>query len=51
MPVKRPSGKPVNHYVMDILTKEQTNQLARRMAERKAALLEEVRRGLARSGS
>lgn len=34
-----------------MLTKEQTNPLARRMAERKAALLEEVRRGLARSGS
>lgn len=51
MPVKRRSGKPVNHEAMDMLTKEQTNQLARRMAERKAALLEEVRRGLARSGS
>jgi RNA polymerase-binding transcription factor DksA len=36
---------------MDKLTKDQTAELARRMRERKATLLEEVRRGLARSGN
>jgi RNA polymerase-binding transcription factor DksA len=35
---------------MDTLTKEQTNELAQRMRSRKTILLEEIERGLARSG-
>ena len=36
---------------MEKLTKEQTNELAQRMRGRKATLLEEIQRGLARSGN
>jgi RNA polymerase-binding transcription factor DksA len=36
---------------MDKLTKDQTQELARRMRSRKETLSEEVRRGLARSGN
>ena len=36
---------------MDTLTKEQTSELAQRMRRRKTILLEEIRRGLARSGN
>ena len=36
---------------MDTLTKERTNELAQRIRSRKAALLDEVSRGLARSGN
>lgn len=36
---------------MDTLTKERTNELAQRMRSRKTTLLDEIQRGLARSGN